>query len=475
MSKSIRDVSLAARAAGPAPVALPPRETFSLANGLQVIVCRRPQLPLVCVELVLEVGGAHDPVEKAGLASMTAQLLRRGTSHRSADEIHQAIEFVGGQLESHAGPDATTITATATSENLALALELVADVTLHPSFPKAEFDLQRRRVLAELVQELDEPSVVGDRAMLRTLLPSGHPYALPTAGTRGGVSNLQRRDLTTFHRRHYAPGIATLVVVGDVEAAQVQRLARRFLGQWKEREVPGVEIDPPQAPERNRILVVHKEQATQVQVRFVAPGYHRKTDPVHFAATVANGAFGGGFTSRLVDEIRVERGLSYNANTRFLHLRGGGLFIFSSFTRNESVGELLQVLLDEAKRAREKGFSEAEIERSRNYLAGLYPLRLETNEQIAAALAESLLYDLPEDWVSSYRSRLAAVQTDEANAAARDHFFAGPCGIVLVGDRKAIEAGLKKAKVPGDVAVVRIDELDQGLEKAWSRRARSRR
>jgi len=456
----IRFSAKATAAPAPAAVQLPPYEEFRLPNGLRILVAPRHQLPLASVELLVEVGGAHDPAGKAGLASMTAGLLTRGTESRSADEIHEAIEYVGGQLCAHAGPDATTVTAGVTSENLPLALELVADVALRPSFKKKEFDTHQRRVLAELATELDEPSVVGDRALLRTVLPAGHPYALPTAGTRAGVGSLTRGDVVRFHRTHFAPSRATLIVVGDVDAAEVRRLARKHFGGWEARTPPELAVEEPAPLERNRILVIHKDQATQVQVRFVAPALRSKKDPAFFPATVANVAFGGGFTSRLVDEIRVNRGLSYNANTRFMILRGAGFFVFKSFTRNESVGELLQVLLAEARKAREEGFTEAEIERARSYLAGLYPLRLETNDQIAAALAEMLLYDLPGDWVAGYRSRLAAVTAAEANEAARAWFFARPCGIVLVGDRKAIEAGLAQAGIEGDVKVVPIAKLD---------------
>lgn len=450
----------ASAASAPAAVHLPPYEEFQLPNGLRLVVAPRHQLPLASVELLLETGGAHDPAGKAGLASMTATLLRRGTENRTADEIHDAIEYVGGHLESAAGPDATVITAGVTSENLPLALELVADVALHPTFPKKEFDTQQRRVLAELAQELDDPGVVGDRAMLRTVLPEGHPYALPTAGTRGGVAAIQRRDVVKFHGTQYAPSRATLVVVGDVDPKEVRRLAGRHFGAWSTKPPPEVSA-PPAAPLRkNRILVVHKAQATQVQVRFVAPAFTRKTDPVYFPATVANVAFGGGFTSRLVDEIRVNRGLSYGASTRFMQLRGAGFFVFKSFTKNESAGELMQVLLAEAEKARTAGFSDAEIERARSYLAGLYPLRLETNDQIAAAIGELLLYGLPRDWVSNYRQQIASVDAAQANEAARDWFFAQPYGLVLVGDRKAIEAGLKAAGISGDVRVVAIDEID---------------
>ncbi len=452
--------SKASAAPAPAAVHLPPYEEFRLPNGLRLIVAPRHQLPLASVELLVEVGGAHDPQGQAGLASMTAALLRRGTENRSADEIHETIEYVGGHLEAAAGPDATAITAGVTSENLALALELVADVALHPTFPKKEFDTHQRRVLAELAQELDEPSVVADRAMLRTVLPAGHPYALPTAGTSKAVGSLRRADLQRFHRTWYAPERATLIVVGDVDPQEVRRLAKKHFGAWTTKAPAEITAPAAAALQRNRILVVHKEQATQVQVRFVAPAFTGKNDPVYFPATVANGAFGGGFTSRLVDEIRVNRGLSYSVGTRFLQLRGAGFFVFKSFTKNESVGELLQVLLAQAEKARTEGLADVEVERSRSYLAGLYPLRLETNDQIAAALGELLLYGLPADWVSTYRAKLAAVTAAAANAAARAWFFAQPWGLVLVGDRKAIESGLKAAGIEGERRVVAITDLE---------------
>lgn len=446
--------------ASPAPVHLPAHEEFHLANGLRILVAPRSQLPLATVELLLEVGGAHDPVGKEGIASLTGSLLRRGTEERSADEIHEAIEYVGGSLDAAAGPDATTVVSSVTSENLPLAMELVAEVALRPSFPRREFETLQRRTLAELAQELDDAGAVGDRLMLRTILPPGHPYALPTAGTRRSVAAIRRADLLRFHARHYAPTRATLIVVGDVDPAKVRRLARRHFGGWTNpAEAPP--LPSPAAPlDRNRILIVHKEQSTQVQVRAVAPAFHRKVDPLYFPATVANGAFGGGFTSRLVDEIRVNRGLSYNASTRFLQLRGAGFFVFRSFTKNESVGELLRVLLDEARRVREEGFAEEEIERTRNWLAGLYPLRLETNEQIAAAFAERILYELPDDWVPAYRQRIASVTVEEANRAAREAFFAAPFGLVLVGDEASIRAGLAEAAIDGDVRAISIDQLD---------------
>lgn len=447
-------------AADYAPVRLPAYETHVLDNGMRVVIAPRHELPLASVELLIETGSAEDPQGKAGLASFTAGLLRRGTTTRTADEIDGAIEFVGGRLDTGAGPDATAISAGVTSEHLPLAIDLVADVALHPSFPEGEFRIHKKRVIAFLAQALDDPGTVADRAMLGALLPPGHPYANPAGGTRKSVSTFQLAQVRKFHAASYAPSKATLFVVGDVEPEGVLRLAKKHFGAWKTKAAPAPAIPPAEAPRRTRILIVHKAEATQAQVRFVGAAFTRKTDPAFFPAVVANGAFGGGFTSRLVDEIRVNRGLSYSVGTRLVQLRGAGFYTFKSFTRNETIGELLQVAVEEAARAREEGFSTQEIARSKSYLAGLYPLRLETNDQIASALAEAWLYGLPDDWVETYRANLLAPDRAQVDRVAKEWFFAQPFAIVLVGDEKAIRKGLKEAQVQGEIRVVPIEEME---------------
>lgn len=454
-------VPFAARAgAAVAPVQLPATVEHELDNGLRIVIAPRRQLPLATVHLVLEVGASSDPAGKSGLAAFTADLLRRGTKARSADEIDGTIELVGGRLDTDAGADSSAVLATVPSENLAVAMDVVADVAVRPSFPRAEVDSQRQRSLAELARNLDDPSAVADRSILRGLLPEGHPYRLPIGGVRGTVETFTREDVVRFHGARYAPTRALLLVTGDVEPDEVVALARQHFGAWKSR--PPAPVEVPEAPplERNRILVVHKAGATQAQIRFAAFGVPARTDPDFFPAVVANGAFGGGFTSRLMDEIRVNRGLSYGVRTRFTQLRGGGFFIFSSFTKNESIGELVGVALGQAERARQEGFTDAEIERARSYLTGLYPLRLETNEQTSAAMAEIHLFGLPSDWVTAYRGRLAAVTTEAANDVARRWFFARPFSMVIVGDEPSIRRGLAEAKVEGDVVAMPIERLE---------------
>lgn len=439
------------------PVHLPPLEKRTLPNGLRLFAAARSELPLVSLLLVIESGSAVDPMGKKGLASLASDLLLRGSGTGAPGEVSRRIEDVGGRIETGVDRDRLVVSAHVLAEDLELAFELVAEVAMAPRFEAGETEAARKRVVAELEQSKDDPALLARRNLFPTFLPPEHPYAAPVPGWRRTVQGIGREDLVAFHRAHLAPERAFLVVVGDARAEEVFTLAERHFGGWTGEAAPGPTIPPP-GLERPRIRLIHKEESTQTQVRMIGPAPIDREDPLFFPALVANTAFGGGFTSRLVNEIRVNRGLTYSVGTSLSLLRAAGFFSFSSFTKNESVGELLSVLLQECRRAREEGFSPEEIERARRYLAGVYPLGLETNDQVAAAIAELVLFDLGEDWVPRFRERVMAVEAAPAREAARRLFFPAPFGLVLVGDRDAILRGLEQAGIEGDLEDLSIDE-----------------
>lgn len=439
------------------PVHLPPIESHTLPNGLRVYTATRSDLPLVSLLLITEAGAHRDPAGKEGLASLGSTLLLRGSGQGKPGDVSRAIEEVGGRIDAGTDRDRTVVSANALAEDLPLALELMAEVVTTPRFEPAEVEAAKRREIAELEQSKDDPSLLARRNLFATFLPPDHPYAAPVPGWRRTVAGLDREDLLGFHGTHFSPKTAFLVAVGDVRAEEVLPLAERFFGGWEGEEAPPPTF-PASALERPRIRVIHKEDSTQTQIRLLGPAALDRKDPLFFPALVANTAFGGGFTSRLVNEIRVNRGLSYSVGTNLALLRRGGFFSFSSFTKNETVGELLSVLLEESRRAREGGFSPEELERAKRYMAGLYPLGLETNDQVAAAIAELILFDLEEDWVPRFRERIMAVEAGPAKEAAARLLFAQPFGLVLVGDRPSILRGLEAAGIEGEIEDLPIDE-----------------
>jgi zinc protease len=245
-----------------------------------------------------------------------------------------------------------------------------------------------------------------------------------------------------FHRRWYGPAATTLVAVGDLDPSRVVLLARRRLSRWEaDAEVPA-EL-PPLPPVPRQVLVVDKPDLSQTQIRIGCPAFGRR-DPDYFAAAVANAAFGGGFTSRLVEAIRVNRGLSYGVRSRFALSRSAGMFAISSFTKNESVAELVEVALAETARFAEEGPTAEELERAGSWLAGLHPLTLETHEQVAEKIADLRLYGLGVEEVTHYAERIRAVGAEACRAVARRWFPLRDGVIVAVGPAKAVARALER-------------------------------
>jgi zinc protease len=434
-------------------IALPPIRRERLANGLRVIVAERAGVPLVAARLVLRGGASLDPAGRSGLAHLVALTARRGTRKRSGPEIDLAIESLGAEMGGGVDEDATYFGLSAPLEDLPRCLEMLADVATAPTFPAAEVQRLRRREVAALAHDLDEPSVVADRALLLAAF-GNHPYGHPSEGRVKDLEATRRADITAFHARRYAPDGALLVVVGSVDAGEVVALARRRFGRWRA-AAPAAAPPPPPAPPRRSVVVVDKPDVTQVQVRIASAGFARRS-PDYFPGVVASALLGGGFTSRLMEAIRVNRGLSYGVRSRFLTSGAGGLFLVSTFTKVETTAEIVDVALEETAKFCEEGPREEELERTRSYLCGLFPLSLETHDQLAEKLADLALYDLPDEEVSAFRERIRAVGAVEAQDVARRYFPLGDRVVVAVGPASAIARPLEKF---GPVTVVPARKL----------------
>lgn len=434
-------------------IRLPPVHRETLAGGLSVVVAERPGVPLVAARLVLRGGSSLDPAGRFGLAHLVTAASRRGTRHRSGPELDDAIESLGAELGGGVDEDATYLGLTAPAESLGRCLDVLAEVVIEPAFPAAEVDRLRRREVASLSHDLDEPGIVADRAMLGAAF-GRHPYGHPPEGRARHLAAVRRPEVVAFHARHWRPQAALLVVVGPLPAAQVLALVRRRFAGWRGTTVPEVPVAPPPAPGRG-VVVVDKPDVTQTQVRIVSPGFARAS-PDYFPGVVASAVLGGGFTSRLMEAIRVNRGLSYGVRSRFSPSRAGGLFYVSTFTKVETTAEIVDVALDEIAKFREAGPGEDELERTKSYLRGLFPLSLETHEQLAEKLTDLELNGLPETEVTEFRERVSAV-TVEACRDVAGRYFPGDRGVVVaVGPARAIAGPLEKF---GAVTVVPVRKV----------------
>ena len=417
-------------------IAAPPVRRERLENGLTVLVASRPGVPLAAVRILVRAGSALDPGGRFGLAHLTSLAARRGTRRRSGARIDAEIEALGSELGAGVDEDAASVGLTAPVEALPKVLEVLADLVSVPTFPQAQVEQLRRREMASLANDLDEPGVVADRATLGAAYGT-HPYGHPSEGRTRHLASVRRSDLAQFHRHHWRPSRATLLVVGPVDVEAVLALARRRFSRWKGEPICDLEIAPPAPPQGPAVVIVDQPELTQAQLRVAAPGYARSS-PEYAAGVVTGAVLGGGFTSRLMEAIRVTRGLSYGVRARFASGRVGGLFFVSSFTKVATAGELVQVALDELARFRDGGPTEEELVRVRGYLGGLYPLSLETHEAWAEKLAEVELYGLPEDEVAGFTGRIAAVDAAACQALARRYLPGERRVVVAVGPARVL-------------------------------------
>ncbi len=422
-------------------IPLPPIRRETLSNGLRVVVAERGGVPLAAVRLVLRGGSSLDPRGRAGLAHLAALAARRGTRRWAGPEIDLAVESLGAELGAGVDEDATYFGLSAPVEVLPRCLDILAEVATSPTFPSAEVQRLRRREIASLAHDLDEPAVVADRAMIQAAF-GDHPYGHPAEGRSKDLRATRRSDVAALHARSYRPGAALLVVVGKVDAGEVLALVRRRFGRWRGPGGAGTVPEPPAAPPTS-VVVVDKPDVTQTQVRVASPGFPRKS-PDYFPGMVASALLGGGFTSRLMEAIRVNRGLSYGVRSRFATSAAGGIFFVSTFTKVETSAEIVQVILDETARFCEEGPGADELERTHSYLCGLFPLSLETHDQLAEKLADLALHDLPDEEVSAFRGRVRAVTTQAARDAGRRYFPRDRRVVVAVGPARTIARPLER-------------------------------
>ncbi|MBK7858558.1 MAG: insulinase family protein [Archangiaceae bacterium] len=438
------------------PLRLPDRTVTVLPNGLTVTIVERGPLPLVAVRYITRAGSVFDPADRLGLAELTARLLRRGAGGQGAEELAESVDYVGASLGAWAGEDSFGLSLNTPVAHFDAMLDTLARVLRRPDFPEHEVALARRRTLAQLANALDDPDDLADRALVAAVFGQ-HPYGHETIGSKAHVEAMTRNDLVRFHRERLVPQGAHLFVVGDVDGKRALAAIERVLGDWSGENSGQLAVPVwSELARSGDVVIVDKPEQTQAQVRIAAKGVYRG-HPDHSALMVMNSVLGGSFTSRLMQEIRVKRGLTYGAGSHFDQLAHAGTFAVSSFTKTETVPELIDVALAEVKKMRAKGPKPDELSSAQRYISGLYPARLETNESIAAALADMALYGLPADWVDQYRERIAAVTVKVAAEAAARHLPDDDQVIVLVGNAEQLKPQVEGY---GRVSVVPAAQLE---------------
>ena len=426
------------------PVRFPPFVKATLPNGMELIVVEQHKQPVVTVSLALPGGAMYEPAEKVGLAGLLAELLTKGTESRTADQIAAQVEGAGGNIGAGADNDFTRVYFSALAENLPLALSVIADVVQHSTFPATEVELARTRALSALQMELSQPAAIADRIFRREVY-GAHPYG--RSATPATLRAITREDVVAFFNQRVKPSGALLVVAGDVNAARVRQLATEAFASWT--GAPAATAAAPAIPAHaaTEIVLVNKPGAVQSNIlagfTFITP-----RDPAVYPLTVANKILGGGSDSRLFLILREQHGWTYGSYSGFSRPRGTGSFEANAEVRTAVTDSAVTEMLRQLNRIRTEVPADSEIAAAKNFLAGSFPLTIQTAQQIAGAVANARLLGLPDDYVIRYRERLAAVTRPQLAAAARAHFATDKMTVLVVGDGPALLPKLQALGLP---------------------------
>lgn len=425
----------------------------SLANGLQLIVAPVRKLPVVSVMVVVDATALDDPLGKEGTAQLTAEALREGTLVRDGLHVTLDLEKLGTSLETGADWDSTIASMTVLTDRLGPAFRILAEVLTSPIFPEEEIQRLKAERLAERMQLLEEPRGLADESFARFLYAPGNRYAEPISGGSTSVSAISRDDVTAFYQRNYVPESSTLILAGDITAEDAIQLAESTLGEWRGRRDRLVHL--PDQPSRisRAVKIVAKPDAAQSEIRIGHAGVPR-SHPDYFRIVVMNAVLGGLFSSRINLNLREVHGYTYGASSSYDWRRHSGPFVIATAVQSEVTGEAIIETFREIDRMRTEEISDDERTLAASYLEGVFPIRYETTSAIASALANLVIFDLPENYYDTYRASITAVTTGNILDAARTHVRAGELQVVVVGNPKLVCGPVEALSIgPMDVQV----------------------
>jgi zinc protease len=437
-------------------------------NGMLLITVPRHQVPSVEVTLAVKTPDTAEPVDKTGLAQYVASMLRKGTQKRTADQISDQIDFVGGSLGAQAAGGGIYVSCHARTRDLGLCMELVADLAMNATFPESEMAEERDALLASVNGVKDNPQSLATWHAANVFYGDDDPRGRPMS--KRSIESIDRKDLVAFRDKWFAPNNAILAVSGDVDDKTLKPILAKTFGAWKKRTVPPVtDVAARPLPENGKAMpvrLVDKPDATQSTVVVLGPGI-RHADPQFYAVRLMNWVLGGGaFSSRLMRVVRSEGGKTYGVRSSFDAGREAGPFHASTFTRNAETASTLKLVLDEIGKMKQSGPTETELKAAKSNLIGGYGMRLETGSDLAEELIGAEIDGLDNKYVVEFPARLEAVTVKDATAAAAQHL--DPRALVIVGKAAEIGPMLKKAGYTKIEVVNYLDPVSATERRALS-------
>jgi zinc protease len=408
-------------------------ERFTLSNKLRVIVAPIHRLPIVTILAVVDAGALWDANGREGTAPLTARLLLEGAGDLDGAELTERFEQIGATIESGADWDAAVISMTVLSQRLPQAMELFSTVVRQPAFRQREVERLKAERLAEILQLRAEPRGLADEAFEAAVYHATSRYATSLGGSEGSVSKIDTPDIRSFHAAHFSPATTTIVIAGDIEPAKATSLVEKHLGDW----TGAAAAKAPRADRPARLTrATHhlaRPDSPQSELRIGHVGVPR-THPDYFDLVVMNAILGGLFNSRINLNLREAHAYTYGAFSAFDWRRDAGPLVVSTAVRTDVTAEATVEVLNEIERIRREPVQPQELSLATSYLDGVFPIRYETTAAVAGALANQVIFGLPDDYFDSYRGKIRKVTVDSVQRAAKEHLHPDQLQAVIVGD-----------------------------------------
>ena len=422
------------------PLNLPEPIETKLSNGLNLLLIEDRRLPLISFRLAFRSGDANDPAGLPGLTDMLSHLLTEGTTTRTSRQLAEEIERLGASLSVGSNSDFTSVAASGLSGFAPEILELLADVTLRATFPQNEVDLARENTQQMLIQQRAQPTFLASERMAQVMFGE-HPYSR-VSPTPEMLDALTREDLVAFRQATFIPNNASLIAIGDFDREALTAQIESLFANWEKVALAGIEY--PALPKRSarRIYLVDRPGSAQSNI-VIANEAIKRTSPDYFPMLLMHTILGANASSRLFMNLREHKGYTYGAYSNLDARRSAGLFRATAEVRTAVTGASLHEFFFELDRIRDQKVSEEEIRNAKSYLTGVFPIRIETQDGLIDQLVNIKMYDLPNDYLKTYRDRVDAVTRAEIQRVAQSYVQPKQAAIVAVGDAAEVTAQVK--------------------------------
>jgi len=420
-------------------------QSFELKNGLKVFVVENHKIPMVSYSLSLD----NDPVlegDKTGYVIMTGELLRAGTTNRSKDEIDESIDFIGAYLST----SASGIYGRSLKKHSEELLDIMSDILYNPAFPQDELEKTKKQWITGLKSQENEPTAIAANVADVLRYGKDHPYG--ELQTEESINSITVDDCKSYYNTYFSPGVAYLIIVGDISMKEAKKQVKKHFAQWESKEVPKHKYEFPQGYDSPKVAVSNRDGAKQsiIEVTYTIDLKPGSEDVI--PAKVMNFVLGGGsFSSRLMQNIREDKGYTYGAYSSLSSDELVGKFKASASVRNTVTDSALVQVLKEMNRIRTEKVSEEDLQMMKNVLTGSFSRSLEDPQTVARFALNTAKYNLPKDYYQTYLKKLNAVTPDDVQRVAKKYIRPENAIILAVGDVAQIKAGMKHFSPAGEV------------------------